>query len=319
LRAGDAIERATLRLVATKQYGGAARIGVFACDQGEEVAPSEPILGIAAKYPGDRGLENDPNVLFATRFEADAWRNEWTSAGGKLETVSENVRTKFEPLDGKACEAHLAKGELTAMNATYRFRDKRGSEPEEAYFRYYLRFGDDWRPTLDGGKMPGVSGTYNRAGWGGRKVDGTDGWSARGSFGLTLPEGNPLAGKQPLGFYCYHADMAGHYGDVWIWTRGYRGFLDDNRWYCVEQYVRLNTPGEAGSKGANDGVLRVWIDGRIAFEKTDIRFRDIDALKVEQIWMNVYHGGTRPSPTDQHLYVDNVVAARQYIGPMVKP
>ena len=97
--------------------------------------------------------------------------------------------------------------------------------------------------------MPGISGTYGRAGWGGRKVNGKDGWSARGSFGLTFPEGNPLAGKQPLGWYCYHADMEGNYGSGWVWTQGYRGFLDNNRWYCVEQYVKLNTPGQDGGQG----------------------------------------------------------------------
>jgi hypothetical protein len=42
----------------------------------------------------------------------------------------------------------------------------------------------------------------------------------------------------------------------------------------------------------------------------------VDTLKIEQIWMNVYHGGTTPSPRDQHLYVDNVVVAKKYIGPM---
>ncbi len=42
---------------------------------------------------------------------------------------------------------------------------------------------------------------------------------------------------------------------------------------------------------------------------------DTEALKIEQVWMNVYHGGTKPSPYDQHLYIDNVVIARKYIGP----
>ena len=72
----------------------------------------------------------------------------------------------------------------------------------------------------------------------------------------------------------------------------------------------MNTPT------LNDGVLRAWVDGRLAFEKTDLRFRDIEALKVEEVWMNVYHGGTAPSPHDQHLYVDNLVIASSYIGPM---
>jgi hypothetical protein len=35
------------------------------------------------------------------------------------------------------------------------------------------------------------------------------------------------------------------------------------------------------------------------------------------VWMNVYYGGKPPSPKDQHLFIDNVVIAREYIGPMV--
>ena len=151
------------------------------------------------------------------------------------------------------------------------------------------------------------------AGWGGRKSDGTDGWSARGAFQLTIPDGNPLAGLTPIGTYCYHADMKGQYGDIWPWLNGYRGFLENNRWYSIEQYLKLNTPGK------KDGIIRAWVDGRLAFEKTDIRFRHVDKLKIEQVWMNVYHGGTRPSPYDQHLYIDNVVIARKYIGPMKRP
>jgi hypothetical protein len=177
------------------------------------------------------------------------------------------------------------------------------------FFRYYLRLGDDWNQTVDGGKLPGFSGTYGKAGWGGRKVDGTDGWSARGSFGLAIPAGNPLAGLQPIGTYCYHAEMRDTYGDIWVWQRGYRGFLEKNRWYCLEQQVKLNQPER------NDGLLRAWVDGRLAFEKTDIRFRTVATLKIEQVWMNVYHGGTKPSPYDQHLFLDNVVIAREYIGP----
>ncbi len=307
--------KATLRLVSFKQYA-AAEIGVFACDQGETAQSPEPLLGIAAQYPGDRGMENDPQVIFATGFESPDWRKEWTHVGGKVDTVDDDPEQKFEALSGKACRALLAQGELTAMNQTYQFQKQVGFEPEEIYFRYYLRLGDSWKQTVEGGKMPGISGTYGRAGWGGRKVNGRNGWSARGLFLMTLPEGNPLAGRHPLGWYCYHADMPGTYGDHWVWTEGHRGYLENNRWYCIEQYVKLNAPGVAGGEGHRDGILRVWIDGRPAFEKTDIRFRDVNDLKIEQIWMNVYHGGTTPSPYDQHVYVDNVVVAKKYIGPM---
>ena len=110
--------------------------------------------------------------------------------------------------------------------------------------------------------------------------------------------------------------MKDHYGDGWVWQNDYRGFLENNRWYCIEQYLKLNTLSENNAHGNADGILRAWVDGRLAFEKTDIRFRHVDKLRIEQVWMNVYHGGTKPSPYDQHLYVDNVVIAAKYIGPM---
>jgi hypothetical protein len=316
------LSTATLRLYSTKQYGR-ADIGVFRCRQGHDLPPSDPTVGLASQYPNDRGIAKDPDVVFATDFESEAWHNEWTYAGKikVIDTVSEDAERKFEPLQGKALRVKIAEGSTGALNTLFKFEKETGKEPEEIYFRYYLRLGDNWNQTLQGGKMPGISGTYGVAGWGGRKVDGTDGWSARGSFGLSIPADNPLGGLHPIGTYCYHADMQGWYGDGWGWHIGYRGFLESNRWYSVEQFLKLNTPGKTDGilrawVDKTDGILRAWVDGRLAFEKTDIRFRHVDKLKIEQVWMNVYHGGTKPSPYDQHLFIDNVVIANKYIGPM---
>ena len=80
---------------------------------------------------------------------------------------------------------------------------------------------------------------------------------------------------------------------------------------CIrDRYCQLNSPGK------KNGILRGWVDGHAAFEKTDVRFRLTDKLKIEQVWMNLYHGGKAPSPHDQHTFMDNVVIARSYIGPM---
>ena len=305
------LTKATLRLFTTSQYGD-ADVGVFRSEQGHDVPPSDPIPGLAARYPQDRNITDDPDVIFATQFESPKWNEEWTFAGKRevIDTTSQDDPRKFESLSGKALRVKIAKGNTGALNTGFKFQNETGSEPEEIYFRYYLRLGEDWNQTRQGGKMPGISGTYGVAGWGGRKVNGTNGWSARGSFGLTIPKGNPLEGLHPIGTYCYHADMQGQYGDQWGWHRGYRGFLENNRWYCIEQYLKMNTPGE------KNGILRAWVDGRLAIEKTDIRFRTIDKLKIEQVWMNVYHGGTETSPYDQHLFIDNVVIARKHIGPL---
>jgi len=220
----------------------------------------------------------------------------------RVDLVSSDPALKFEPLAGKALRIRIDRGGHYGASILYRFKQRTGGEPEEIYFRYYLRFADDWNPA-GGGKLPGISGTYGRAGWGGRPSSGRNGWSARGLFKKQAD------GKTPVGFYCYHADMKGQYGSNWIWETEKRGLLENNRWYCIEQYAKMNTPGK------NDGVLRAWVDGKPAFEKTDIRMRDIDTLKIEAVWLNVYLGGTWTSRTEHHLYIDDVVVARKYIGP----
>ena len=243
-------------------------------------------------------------------FDQTDWPSIWTALHGQLDAVDRDPARQFEPLQNHALRVKIVKGKNFGLNTEYKFIERIGEEPEEIYLRYYLRLGDDWNQTVDGGKLPGIAGTYNKAGWGSRRSDGTDGWSARGLFGKTLPAGNPLAGRTPIGSYVYHTDQADFTGDSWIWTHDRRGLLEKNRWYSIEQHVKLNTPGQA------DGIIRGWVDGQLAFERTNIRFRLVDSLKIEKIWMNVWHGGLSPSPYDQHLYIDNVVIARRYIGPM---
>ena len=262
---------------------------------------------LAAEYTRDKGIEDDPHVLAFTDFESDAWREQWS--GGNRDTVSvveNDVEHGFVPLQGKALRIRVEEGAHMGASLQFDFKDKVGREPEEIYFRYYLRLGSDWDPER-GGKLPGIGGTYGRAGWGGRPSNGRNGWSARGQFkGRT-------GGKTPIGFYCYHADMEGRYGSAWIWEKDGLGYLENDRWYCIEQYARMNTPGK------NDGMLRGWVDGKLAFQKTEVRMRDVRDLKIECIWINIYHGGKWTATSDDHLYIDNVAVARRYIGSMELP
>lgn len=306
--AGRGLRKASLVLVSDKAYGTTTEVGVV-----RPVLPAGAAarLGLAAKYANDAGIEADAAVYFADRFD-DGWSPAWKGMTGEgdARVVSEDRANRFEPIDGKALEVTIHAGVNQGLNAHLRFDQVGSAEPEEAWFRYYLRFADNWNPDTDGGKLPGFSGTYGRGGWGMRKSDGHNGWSARGAF-FAVPKGAASSGElRGIGSYVYYAGMSGSSGDIWGWSLGPGGLLHKNRWYCVEQHVRLNQVGSA------DGVLEAWIDGRLVLEKKGLRFRDTAELKIESLWMNVYHGGTQPADRDLSLFIDNVVIARQYIGPV---
>lgn len=307
LKKGRRIARATLLLHSPRQFQGGATIGAFRADPPANHA-SERKTGIAEKYPGDARLESDPDVIFVERFEAPDWGKAWSNPPKLASPVSTDAANRFEPVDRKALKVTIAEGKQTGLNMHFRFASTEAGEPDEAFFRYYLRLSENWNPTNTGGKLPGLSGTYDRAGWGGRKWDGERGWSARGAYFAT-PKGQQLADYRPIGSYVYHS-ASETYGSSLGWGLGATGMLKKNRWYSVEQQVRLNRPGH------EDGILRAWIDGHLVYERTDLVFRTVPELKIESVWMNVFHGGTEAAPADLTLYLDNVVIARRYIGPM---
>lgn len=262
--------------------------------------------GIAVRYPEDANIESDESVLAAVDFEDETWKkifNVHSPESTIFPVRPGDKMASFEPFRGRAIAIKVKQNAHYGGSLSYLFSKQRQEpEPDSIYFRYYLRFGEDWDG--QGGKLPGFGGTYDRAGWGGQPSDGFNGWSARGSFGKAAN------GKIYIATYCYHADMKGQYGSVWRWDREDLGVLERNRWYCIEQYLHLNSPR------VPNGEIRGWIDGRLAFEKSDIKFRNTDKLRIEKIWFNVYHGGKEPAQSDDHLFIDNIVIADRYIGPL---
>lgn len=305
------LQQAVLTLVSDMRYASGTDIGVYRAAPPYTRMPANTLTGLAKDYARDVGIEKNPDVVFATGFESPVWLTEWGYYGPRstAEAIAEDAARRFEPFSGRALRVRLVKGQNLGLDLRYLFAKGGKAEPEEIYFRYYLRFADDWNPYADGGKMPGIAGTYDRAGWGMRKSDGYNGWSVRGGFAARPSVDKSVARLTALGSYAYHADT-GESGDYWGWNEGPSGLLENNRWYSVEQYVKLNTPG------VRDGVFRAWIDGRQVLEKTTILFRHTRDLKIENVWMNIYHGGTTPAPQDMTLYIDNVVIARRYIGPV---
>jgi len=250
------VVEAKLVLVTTARNTSASLLGVYRLHSpGVDTASVVEQEGLAARYPNDAGLGRDPDVIFTEDFETSDWLRHWTYAADthSFDTVDSDIAQRFQALQGKALRVVVRKGELTGLNMGFNFKPKTGKEPEEIYFRYYLRLADDFNP-IDGGKLPGPSGTYDRAGWGGRRPDGTNGWSARGAWALPAGKGNPLDGFFPLATQISVPNIPDDKANLY-WLKGRRGLLQRNRWYCLEHYVRMNTPGRA------DGIIADgWMD-----------------------------------------------------------
>ncbi len=268
--------------------------------------------GLASSHPLDGGLASADDVLFADGFDegelADGWAARWS---GTAEVVDRVPAAAGGALSGPALKVTIPKGQQLGLDLRLPLAPLAGgTEPEEAYFRYHLLLGEGWLPAADGGKLPGFASTYGVAAWGGRAWDGRKGWSLRGAFNTPLPREHPAAGYVVLGNYAYHSKSQ-KYGDWLGWPMAGAGsLLRPGRWTAIEQHVRLNTPGQS------DGWLRVWVDGQLALDRRDLRLRDLPGIRIQEVWMNFFLGGTQRAAADMHAYVDQVVVARQYIGPM---
>jgi len=293
----------------------------------------EARLGIAKGYPLDKGIASHPEVIFATDFASDDWRTRLFTEG----RVSDPSFGHDETLKATYLRGQFVPGDVGSCSLDYRWTTHRQPEPEEVYFRYCVWLEDDFGSTVDGNKMPGLAGRYgiwNGRYWsvvcgnGGSRTTGLVsetargkvrcGWSMRGVALRKPADDNPYKDLVAPVTYAYHADQAGHFGDDWRWGTV---LLTKNRWYSIEQYAKMNSVSGPldklnNGKGQRDGVLRVWLDGVEVFEKTDIRYRHNTDIKIDEVWLNWYHGGTRPAAATHHYRMSNIVVARSYIGPV---
>ena len=56
-----------------------------------------------------------------------------------LATLHADPQRKFKPFQGKALRVRIAEGANGALNMIYKFAKELGKEPQEIFFRYYLR------------------------------------------------------------------------------------------------------------------------------------------------------------------------------------
>jgi hypothetical protein len=193
----------------------------------------------------------------------------------------------------QACEVLFPRGSHYGADLSYEIGGADEQPPESMYASYWLYLDDTFRPATDG-KLPGFAGRYantdREGGWGSRVTDGTNGWSARGAFAPADADG-----EISIGNYVYHVGMGSYGSHAWWDTT-----LETGRWYKIDQYIELNTPGR------NDGVLQGWVNQNRVYESDDWRWRDTESISIREFWCNFYHGNDDPAPQDMTLYMDGL-------------
>ncbi len=284
--------------------------------------------GIAEKYPGDQGIENDPDVIFADDFEsyADAtelwnrWDNTFQQTETRMATEPGNFYAGKQaveftlPATGPGAQQRSpedphdrARSDVPALVLEVRRQQRhRRLEPQRRrHVRALLQ------------RLPG------HAGGPGRRHEQVP------HRVRALARRRSHEGPGELNIYIYHPEQRDNYGDHFFPS----GLVQPNtsipfdfgpdfvpqpdvipdldRWYCYEYMVKANTPGQ------RDGRITLWLDGKQIADFQNLRLprhRHAEDRSLQSL------AACRDNPSGEtKKYYDNVVAAKSYIGPMVAP
>ena len=299
--------------------------------------------GIAAKYPGDAGIERDPRVLFAENFESGnieeigkRW-GEISNKDGKVIAFSSDVPPAGAGKRSLQMTATL--GENTGGHLYTRLP----REVDKAYARFYVKFAADAAyihhfVTLGGYNPP----TAWPQGGAGERPRGDD----RFTVGIE-PYGNygRYAAPGAWNFYTYWHEMKGS-ADGKYWgnslTPAQPTLVPRDRWQCVEVMLQCNSAPDK-----SDGELALWLDGKpvihigpgarrsrwtgMGFSLVEqggepfegFRWRTNDQLKINFLWLLHYvtelagrqNRVARPNPINR-VWFDDIVVGTEYVGPI---
>ena len=163
-------------------------------------------------------------------------------------------------------------------------------EYEEAFLSYRVQFADGFDFSR-GGKLPGLAG--GSAPTGNAPAEGDNGWTGRLMWltDFTGQPGNPEQLTSQAISYAKYVDSGfnrdGRNEDEihWIDPDGSRSEFESGVWYEITQRVVMNTPG------VSDGVIQVWLDGVLVHDQTDVLFRTVPDLKIDQVYFSTFFGG----------------------------
>lgn len=158
-----------------------------------------------------------------------------------------------------------------------------GGGKRSGVLTYSLRFD----PSMDfvlGGKLPGLYGGQGNSG--GVAADGTNGFSFRYMWGMEGRGGSIYAylpSKSAWGLPMFGGQLK----------------FKKGVWQELRQELVLNTPG------LSDGVLRVWLDGKLVGSTENLLVRTVETLGVSGLFFDVFFGGgSQEWASKSDVYID---------------
>jgi hypothetical protein len=244
-----------------------SQAGVQASSLTVEPRPTPEIAegntGIAAKYPGDVGIEKDPDVVFVEKFQGpvDDICSHWEQADGKA------IMSKSDDLPaGSGEEESLLLTRVTGGTDGYtgggsfyrRLKnDKGGYGYDRLFFRLYTKFNKEHAPIHHYG---GCFWGYNPPmqwpmGGAGIRPKGDQSWVTQ-----VEPEGSN--GSFRWHCYTYWQHMGGSPPRGQTWGNNFEVGVEQtpipkDEWMCLEVMVKMNDIGDS------NGELAYWINGKL--------------------------------------------------------
>lgn len=313
-------------------------------------ATALPTAGIAAKYPGDAGIDRDPAVVFVENFDEPSLNELWS----RWETVTDKPGMSFtnDVPPGSAGKQSLVM-ERTRGAGVHLYRRLKNAQGgfgyDRVFARYYVKFDPECGEihhfgTCLGGNNPATAWPSVKAGY---PTDGAKSfWSGIEPFGSAWT----------WDYYTYWCEMRGSpprgqtWGNSFIHDPALK--IEKGQWICVEQMIQMNDVGKS------NGEQALWIDGKLVshlgegfprglwtYDKfipnkggegirwdtnkhgperfkvpaggapfDGFRWRTVPELNVNCVWLYIYT--QKPEGHRIKVTFDHVVVATNYIGPI---
>ncbi len=303
--------------------------------------------GIAGRFRRDKGIGNDPAVVFTENFDKgslDVIAKRWESVENK-EILSLSPDVPEASGDGKSLLMTHIGGKDTGAHLYRRLQPGY----DKLHVRFYVKFDPDCAPIHHffhvGGYNPATPWPQGGAG---QRPRGDE----RFSTGV-----EPFGDRWRWDYYSYWMEMRGSpprgqtWGNSFIHDPQFK--VKHGKWTCVELMMKMNDIGDT------NGEMALWFDGKPAshlgqgfpkgkwvYDKflpgqdgegvrwsdqkqsperlqfpagglpfEGFRWRSDERLKVNFLWVLLY---ITKAPQDHvsKIWFDNIVVAKEYIGPL---